>query len=95
MNEIIIYEDEMRKAMNVYMNIMSTFLYKPLTPAVRYQMEDKLKEIGNHYYRMDRNPVWKIPVEIVQTGPGSFDLLPKLDGVKVLPSRRQHPNDML
>lgn len=95
MDEVIIYQDEMLKAMRIYQDVMSAFLFKPLTPAVLYRMEDKLKEVAHHYYNIDRSHVWKIPIEIIQTGPGSFDLLPKLDHVKVLPSRRQHPNDIL
>lgn len=76
-----VYREELLKALNIYQNELSEFIYRPMSPAMVARMEDKLEHVRRRYQYMDRNPAWDVKIKIVQTGMGSFELTPVLDDV--------------
>jgi hypothetical protein len=79
----MVWEDELLKALKIYERELSEFIYKPMSPAMLERMKDKIKAVSHHFANMDRNDVWLVPVEIVPTGPGTFELRPDLTHVTV------------
>lgn len=69
----------------VYLDHMNQFIYKPMTPNTIYQMEAALGHVQRHLFLTDGgNPIWEIPVKIVVTSPGTFELQLQLDNVEII-----------
>lgn len=82
---IIVRDRELFIALKLYQDeLQNKFLYKWLTPAAMEAMKSTLAMFQAHKQQTERNPVWDVPVEIIQTGPASFDLRPDLRNTTVL-----------
>lgn len=75
-----IWRDELIKAFKIYERELADFIYRPATPTMIEHMKMKIETVRRHYRAMDRNPVWDVPVSIIHSGPGTFDLHPELEG---------------
>ena len=82
---ITVSRQDLIKALHLYQDSLNKkFLYLPLTPAVHERMKQELEQVRYHYKRGERNPVWDVKVQIVLSGPGSFELQPVLEDVTLV-----------
>lgn len=82
---IIVVRQDLIKALHIYQDTLNKkFLYTPMTPAVEERMKYELESIRHFYKQGERNPVWDVKVNIVLSGPSSFELQPILDDVTLL-----------
>lgn len=75
MASIKVRQSHLQKMLQIYQNHLSSFLYKPMTPHMIHTMEVSIRQLQHTNWHQDnRNPAWLIPVKILITSPGTFEL---------------------
>lgn len=83
--KIRIKHSHLNKIEQTYMKHLAQYIYKPMTPRLISEMEVALEHIKRHMKVMDAgNPAWDIPVKIIVTSPGTFEVQLQLDNVEIV-----------
>lgn len=80
----IVYQEDLYRAFQYYLNNVSEFLYKPATPAMVMRIQEKIEHLRLLKLNETRNEAFLVKM-IVEPTPigGSFELRPDLTNFEI------------